>query len=919
MQPRSRSAALVAALLAACAATATADNTVPAPSPTEQLQTLYPGVQFYGWSGRTTAVYGVPMTSAGTALDAARMWLAQHEGALGVGTNLDLRVRDAVEVQDGKFTVVALDQWIDGVPVDFGMARVLVRNDMPAAGQGTVVYVGAKLAREPDNGFAPVKVAPEAAVAIARGNVLYRALPSWTEPELVVWHGEGDLPEWREAVKAWRFVGTNQTGPNADLANPRKFTFFVDASTGQILNVRNEICFQNVTGTVRGNATPGLRADSASNPPTNQPILGARVTSGSNFVFTDRTTGAFDLPVPAGPASVTTGVQNGFRVNIVTQDGTPVVTGTQGTTSPGTLDFFFNSTPTASATAQLNVLIHTNLTYWFLKDRIPQWTGIDAPITGNIGVSGTCNAFYNGTSINFYNAGGGCNNTAFSTVIAHEYGHHVVNRRGLTQGGFGEGYSDALAIMLYDTGIVGQDFTTSGGFVRNPEGAQQQFPCASTAVHTCGQIVGGTWRWIRNNWVARDGVAAALPPARQLFASWTLITLGGQGSNALNSAHPQTAIEVLTLDDNDGILSNGTPNYGVICPAFDRHNIDCPVISVLAFEYPNGRPTLVAPGLPADVRVNVVGVNGGVPQPGATVSFRIGTSGAFTTQAMTSVGTNQYVATLPAATCGDTLQYYFSASAQGGATVRDPETAPTASFSTLSATSQTVVADVNFNTNPNWTVTNTAVTDGAWARGTPAGGGTREDPASDFDGSGQAFVTGLGANADLDGGPSVLTTVAYDLSAAPEARVSYARWFQNDDQRGGANDPDRLTVQFSADNGATWTTVETVGHVAGWVVREWRVADFVPTTSTFRVRFQATDNPNDSVAEAAIDRFRIAQLVCAPACRPDFNGDGELTFDDIQLFVSAYNSQQPSADFNNDGEWTFDDIQAFVGAYNSGC
>jgi hypothetical protein len=57
----------------------------------------------------------------------------------------------------------------------------------------------------------------------------------------------------------------------------------------------------------------------------------------------------------------------------------------------------------------------------------------------------------------------------------------------------------------------------------------------------------------------------------------------------------------------------------------------------------------------------------------------------------------------------------------------------------------------------------------------------------------------------------------------------------------------------------------------------------------------------------------------APTCRPDLNSDGELTFDDIQLFVQLYNANDARADFNNDQEWTFDDIQLFIQLYNAGC
>jgi hypothetical protein len=79
-----------------------------------------------------------------------------------------------------------------------------------------------------------------------------------------------------------------------------------------------------------------------------------------------------------------------------------------------------------------------------------------------------------------------------------------------------------------------------------------------------------------------------------------------------------------------------------------------------------------------------------------------------------------------------------------------------------------------------------------------------------------------------------------------------------------------------------------------------------------------------SVRNGAGTAFGQALLVidldaAPPVCRPDLNSDGELTFDDIQLFVSLYNANDPRADFNNDQEWTFDDIQLFVQLYNAGC
>ncbi len=55
------------------------------------------------------------------------------------------------------------------------------------------------------------------------------------------------------------------------------------------------------------------------------------------------------------------------------------------------------------------------------------------------------------------------------------------------------------------------------------------------------------------------------------------------------------------------------------------------------------------------------------------------------------------------------------------------------------------------------------------------------------------------------------------------------------------------------------------------------------------------------------------------SCIPDYNGDGFLNFFDVSMFLSLYNSQDPSADMNNDAAWNFFDISLFLQLYAAGC
>ncbi len=101
------------------------------------------------------------------------------------------------------------------------------------------------------------------------------------------------------------------------LEQANRKTFFVDASSGQIVAVRNEVLHADVSGTVQGMASPGLLPDMASNPATlqNIPEIRVSITGGSN-AFSDRD-GLFTiLNGGTTPVTVTTNVSSGMWVDV---------------------------------------------------------------------------------------------------------------------------------------------------------------------------------------------------------------------------------------------------------------------------------------------------------------------------------------------------------------------------------------------------------------------------------------------------------------------------------------------------------------------------------------------------------------------------------------------------------------------------
>ncbi|MBL8762659.1 MAG: hypothetical protein JNM07_00130 [Phycisphaerae bacterium] len=883
------------------------------PQATQDLMNRYPGVQAMLFDGRVTALFGKPM-SGGQAPDEAvgRFW-SEHADAFGVNMP-ELELTAVNDLEWGKFTCYSYEQRVGGVPVEFGTVRVLVLNRAPD-GMSHVVYAAAKLADT------AVDLQPDALTGEQARNLLIGAYPAytdWSAPETIIYFGEGDGPHWRDPIRAFRVVGDNRQE-----ANRLRKVFIVDAATGQLVHERDGLSYTDVTGNVSGKATPGVKPDTVSNPATTQPLwlIRAQVTGGNN-AYTN-SLGNFTITNPGTSAvTVTTTLDNGQWVNVNTSSGS-VLSGSVGVTPPGPANFVLNNSPTAANTAQVNAFIGTTATHEYFKSRAPSYTGLDIAIPANTNIASTCNAFFDGSSINFYSAGGGCVNTAYSTVISHEYGHFIVSTRGLAQGSFGEGYGDTVAMLLWNTPIVGEDFQGTGNHVRNPDQDNVPYPCGGE-IHFCGETLAGVWYEIKKEYELVYGSAAGLEKVRQQQVSWSVVTNGGSGND---SAHPQTAVEVLTIDDNDGDLANGTPNYSLICPQFAEHNISCPAVSLLGFTFPNGLPTQVTPGQPKTIPVNVTSI-GGTAQPGTgQVTYRFD-NGSFTTVNMTQGLPNQYTATLPAAPCGTLIGYYFSAKTTTNVTVTSPSNAPTTTHSAVAAYGSpvTVFTD-DFETNKAWSTVGAGdnATTGIWTRVNPVG--TAAQPEDDHTaGAGtQCFVTGQGAvggglgDNDVDGGQTTLTSPVLNLAGAVAPVISYWRWYSNN--QGADPNNDVFVVDISNNNGSSWTRVETVGPTGsqaggGWFFKSFNVKDFVTPTATVKVRFIASDLNAGSIVEAAVDDFLVTRFDCS--CPGDFNGDTSVDDFDFFDFLNAFNAQQGSADFNGDTSIDDFDFFDFLNAFN-GC
>jgi hypothetical protein len=354
----------------------------------------------------------------------------------------------------------------------------------------------------------------------------------------------------------------------------------------------------------------------------------------------------------------------------------------------------------------------------------------------------------------------------------------------------------------------------------------------------------------------------------------------------------------------------------------------------LTFGYPGGRPQVVAPGLPTSFRVSITPVGGGSVVPGSAKLWTRRNGGAFAESPLMPQPDGSYMGGFPALSCGENVDWYVTAGlSNGAASYADPATAPAQPYELSIQTGTSTMYGTAFeDAATGWTVANQgALTAGAWQLAVPVGttnGTYAAAPSSDASAVGtRAWVTqngsagGTATAADVDGGTTRLTSPAFDLSMAASATLNYSVWYFCSDAAPAGSTPaevDPLVVEASADDGATWVTIDsTSGYPVpnGWVRRSVSLRPALPAlTSNVRIRFSISDSPDNSVTEAGIDEFSFQVAVCEHTCTGDMNGDSFVDGADLGAMLGQWGTQG-SADFNGDGLVDGNDLGVLLAAW----
>ena len=447
----------------------------------------------------------------------------------------------------------------------------------------------------------------------------------------------------------------------------------VDAATGKLLDFQDVNEYAKVTGGV-------YPLDPVDTPETVLPMPFADVPPVGNT----NAAGIYIYPGGAVHSSL-----NGPYVHIFDQCGAI----SQAASGSGHIAFGTSggtdcTTPGAGGAGNTHAartqFYHLNRIKEIGRGWLPGNSWLNASLPAVVNLNQTCNAYWDGTAVNFFRSGGGCGNTGeIAGVSLHEYGHGLDQNDGndsSPDAGTAESYADVTSTLVTHVSCAGSSFfganctgygdaCTACTGVRDVDWAKH----ASNAPHTVGNFTqprcpfGGGYdgpcgrEGHCESYVISEAVwdlAARDLPSPGTAAAWSIVErLWYQSRSTTGSAFTcHTATSPWTADgcaagslwrtfraadDDDGNLANGTPHSCQLFAAFNRHGLACatdPGANVcFAACAPPAAPTVTL--TPGDANVQVSWTSAGPGMVYDVFKNELGCSFAFLKVAAALTGT----------------------------------------------------------------------------------------------------------------------------------------------------------------------------------------------------------------------------------------------------------------------------------------
>ncbi|HOJ03433.1 MAG TPA: T9SS type A sorting domain-containing protein [Bacteroidota bacterium] len=556
--------------------------------------------------------------------------------------------------------------------------------------------------------------------------------------------------------------------------------------------------------------------------------------------------------------------------------GTPVNAVQSMTVAAGqTLELLWDDANSVSS--ERNTFYHINLVRDFSRaiDPGPANAQLDSQIPGLVEINDECNAFFDGRGVNFFRSSVSCGNTGeIASVIHHEIGHGIhiwlhnnLLGRGPVNGALKEALADMTSNFLSDDPRIGVGFLkggANGGIIRNSKNTLRYPENVVNEIHDDGMILTGAV------WDVREAIG--LEHTKKLYH---MAMYGTPDAAELGIALADYFVEFLVADDDDGDLSNGTPNSPAIIKAFNDHGIPGSAIRIAHAGMQDQNsvtqpyvltgtarvPNEINPDLMSIQRVDAVySIDNWATQERVTATY--------------NPGTRAFSAEIPPQRAGTIVRYYFEATDNFGSSATEPGNAPSSSYLFLVGFERKEFH--NAEEIDGYAVKGDATT-GQWVREVPIGTWNTQlgsppnvpfvQPDEDFtpgSGNTRCWVTGnatrgsqLGAN-DVDDGETILTSRNYDISALSTPVLRYYRWYSNN--AGAEPGQDFWTVRIS-EGGSNWAILERTRQTdASWQPRVFVIKDFITPSATMKVEFTAADDEPGSLVEAAVDDIEILDI-----------------------------------------------------------
>ena len=605
----------------------------------------------------------------------------------------------------------------------------------------------------------------------------------------------------------------------------------------------------DLAGTVQGWGQNNLLPNVPSNPPVLQNLPDVRLEAPGEPDKLSDGNGNFVFPGTATSKLVTASFNGQWsRVSNFAGASASVALNL----APGVPQSFeFNAAKAEQTTAEVDTHLAVEHFREWLLGVDPSETTMDFQVPSNVNEADTCNAFYDGGSLNFFLAGGGCPNTGYSNVAWHEEGHWANDLFGSFNGGdgFGEGGGDCWAMYIGDSPVIGQDFHGPGTFLRTGENTttfcgDQNGGCYGE-VHADGEpLMGAIWK-VRRNLKNALGNAAGSALADQYLVAWFQTFNDGQIKSIIED-------HWLMLDDDDGNLNNGTPNYPTIDAAFVEQAFPGFVLPLFTVHAAQVSSPVNGEG-PVTVTATVVEANGTLD--GVSLFWSANGGASFSSVPMGFVGGSTWSGQIPGQDSPAVVDYYVRATDASATGNNSPAKAPK-TFLTYDV--GTLLVHQSFDFEPagdqGWVHTLLATQDD-WMHGAP--NGASSDPPAAFSG---ASVWGNDLAPDGFNGiyqPNVnnnLTSPAFDLTGQHHTRLRFQRWL-------GVEKSIFDQAQVFVNGTLLFTNPPDTDLLDGtWVPQDFDISTIADNNASVSVKFQLVSDGGLEYGGWNIDDVQIVSL-----------------------------------------------------------